>query len=136
MKIVNWGIIGPGTIADNFATGLAQTDTGRLSAIASRDADRRRAFGDKFGVAAGKRYASYEALVADPEVDAIYVSTPHPFHAEHALLAIRAGKAVLVEKPAGLNEAEVTLLVEAARHEHECIELHTASEELNSPWCE
>ena len=118
MKIVNWGIIGPGTIADNFATGLAQTDTGRLSAIASRDADRRRAFGDKFGVAAGKRYASYEALVADPEVDAIYVSTPHPFHAEHALLAIRAGKAVLVEKPAGLNEAEVTLLVEAARQEN------------------
>ncbi|NCT11382.1 MAG: Gfo/Idh/MocA family oxidoreductase [Rhodobacterales bacterium] len=117
MKTVAWGIIGPGTIADNFATGLAQTDSGRLLAIASRDADRRAAFGDKFAVAAAKRHDSYAALVADPDIDAVYVATPHPFHAELALLAIRAGKAVLVEKPAGLNAAEVTTLIEAARQE-------------------
>ncbi len=118
MKTVTWGIIGPGTIAENFATGLSQTETGRLLAIASRDATRRKAFGDKHDVAEAKRYDSYEALVADPQVDAIYVSTPHPFHAEQALLAIRAGKAVLVEKPAGLNEAEVAALVDAARQEN------------------
>lgn len=117
MTTISWGIIGPGTIAENFATGLAQTDTGRLVAIASRDAARRTAFGDRHGVPQDKRYASYEALVADPAVQAVYIATPHPFHAAQALMAIRAGKAVLVEKPAGLNEAEVTVLVEAARQE-------------------
>lgn len=118
MTKITWGIIGPGTIAENFATGLAQTESGRLLAIASRDADRRATFGDRHGVYVAKRYASYDALAADPEVQAVYIATPHPFHAELALLAIRAGKAVLVEKPAGLNEAEVTVLVEAARQEN------------------
>jgi predicted dehydrogenase/aryl-alcohol dehydrogenase-like predicted oxidoreductase len=117
MTPITWGIIGPGTIAENFATGLAQTETGRLLAIASRDATRRAAFGDRHSVAHNKRYDSYAALLADPEVQAVYVATPHPFHAEQALAAIRAGKAVLCEKPAGLNEAEVTVLVEAARQE-------------------
>jgi predicted dehydrogenase/aryl-alcohol dehydrogenase-like predicted oxidoreductase len=117
MTTISWGIIGPGTIAENFASGLAMTETGRLTAIASRDPARRAAFGDRHIIAPDKRFASYEALVADPAIDAVYVATPHPFHAEQALLAIRAGKAVLVEKPAGLNEAEVTVLVEAARQE-------------------
>ncbi len=117
MTQVRWGIIGPGRIANNFADGLAQSQSGRLLAIASRDPQRRSEFGDRHGVAADKRHASYEALAADPEVDAVYVATPHPFHAELALLAIRANKAVLVEKPMGLNLAEVTALVEAARQE-------------------
>ena len=117
MTTVSWGIIGPGTIAENFATGLAQTDTGRLVAIASRSAARRAAFGDRHAIPAAMRYANYAALIADPAVQAVYIATPHPFHAEQALSAIRAGKAVLVEKPAGLNEAEVTALVEAARQE-------------------
>lgn len=117
MTIVSWGIIGPGTIAENFAAGLAQTETGRLVAIASRDAGRRAAFGDRHGIAPDRRFESYEALVADPAVQAVYIATSHPFHAEQALMAIRAGKAVLVEKPAGINEAEVTVLVEAARQE-------------------
>ena len=117
MTTVSWGIIGPGTIAENFATGLAQTDTGRLVAIASRSAARRAAFGDRHAISAAMRYATYAALIADPAVQAVYIATPHPFHAEQALMAIRAGKAVLVEKPAGLNEAEVTALVDAARQE-------------------
>lgn len=117
MTKLRWGIIGPGSIANNFAAGLAQSDSGRLLAIASRDAARRADFGDRHGVEEAKRYDSYEALVADPEVDAVHIATPHPFHAEQALLAIRAGKAVTVEKPMGLNLAEVTALVEAARQE-------------------
>ncbi len=117
MTEVRWGIIGPGRIANNFADGLAAAQGGRLLAIASRDPQRRAEFGERHGVADAKRYDSYGALVEDPEVDAVYVATPHPFHAELALLAIRARKAVLVEKPLGLNLAEVTALVEAARQE-------------------
>lgn len=115
MTQVRWGIIGPGRIANNFADGLAQSRSGRLQAIASRDAGRRAEFGDRHGVE--RRLDSYEALVADPEVDAVYVATLHPSHVEHAILAVRAGKAVLVEKPLGLNLAEATALVEAARQE-------------------
>jgi hypothetical protein len=115
MSEVRWGIVGPGAIANNFADGLAECQSGRLVAIASRDAARRQAFGDKHGVAV--RHDSYDALFADPGVDAVYVSTPHPWHAELAIRAMRAGKAVLVEKPAGLNEAEVTTLTEVAAQE-------------------
>ena len=108
---IRWGIIGPGSIAHNFADGLAQTDHGTLTAISSRDSARRAAFGDRYAVAAAKRYASPEALLADPDVDAVYISTPHPWHAELSIAALRAGKHVLCEKPAGMNAAEVV-----ARH--------------------
>jgi len=94
---IRWGIIGPGTIAANFAQGLAESDSGVLHAIASRSADRRRDFGDRFGVAEARRYDDYAALCADPEVDAVHVATPHPFHADQALMAIRAAKALSVE---------------------------------------
>lgn len=117
MTQVKWGIIGPGSIAANFAQGLAESETGTLDAIASRSAERRAAFGDRFGVAPDRRFDSYDALFADPQVEAIYIATPHPFHAELALRAIRAGKHVAVEKPAGLNAAEVTAMVDAADQE-------------------
>lgn len=117
MTHVKWGIIGPGSIAANFAQGLAESETGTLDAIASRSAERRAEFGDRFGVAANRRFDSYDALIADPEIEAIYIATPHPFHAELALKTIRAGKHVAVEKPAGLNAAEVTAMVEAAEQE-------------------
>ncbi len=111
---ISWGIIGPGSIANNFADGLAQSQSGRLTAIASRDADRRRTFGDKYGVPASQRHADYAALLADKAVDAIYVSTPHPWHAEWSIAALRAGKHVLCEKPAGMNSAEVVAVTEVA----------------------
>ncbi|QQA44013.1 aldo/keto reductase [Pelagovum pacificum] len=117
MTITRWGIIGPGSIAENFADGLAECDSGELFAISSRSEDNRAAVGDKRGIDPARRYADAADLVADPEVDAIYVSTPHPFHAEMALLAIRAGKPVLVEKPAGMNAAEVEAIADAARQE-------------------
>ena len=113
MNQVTWGIIGPGAIAHNFAQGLAECESGRLAAIASRDAGRRAAFGDRFGVPEAWRYDSYDALIAS-EVEAIYIATPHPFHAELALKSMRAGKHVLVEKPAGLIAGEVVALTETA----------------------
>ncbi|SHI37933.1 aldo/keto reductase [Wenxinia saemankumensis] len=117
MTTTRWGIIGPGSIAANFATGLGEAESGTLAAIASRSAERRAAFGERFGVPQEGRLDDYAALAASDAVDAIHIATPHPFHAEQALMAIRAGKPVSVEKPAGLNEAEVTALVEAARQE-------------------
>ena len=114
---IRWGIIGPGAIANNFADGLAQSQSGRLTAISSRDAARRKSFGDKYGVAEGARYADHTALLADAEVDAIYVSTPHPWHAAMSIAALRAGKHVLCEKPAGMNAAEVVAVTEVAAQE-------------------
>ena len=114
MNVTRWGILGPGNIAQNFADGLAQAQSGVLSAIASRSEERRKSFGERNGVKPEKRHATYEALLADSEIDAIYISTPHPWHAEWAIKAMRAGKAVLVEKPAGMNAAEVVAVTEVA----------------------
>jgi predicted dehydrogenase/aryl-alcohol dehydrogenase-like predicted oxidoreductase len=114
MKQVRWGILGPGNIAQNFADGLAQAPSGLLTAIASTSSERRASFGDLNNVEPNKRYANYESLLADADVDAIYIATPHPWHAQWAIKAMRAGKAVLVEKPAGMNAAEVVATTEVA----------------------
>ncbi len=111
---IRWGIIGPGAIAHNYADGLAQSKSGRLTAIASRDVTRRKAFGDQYAIAEAKRYGDYATLLADPEVDAVYIATPHPWHAELSIAALRAGKHVLCEKPAGMNAAEVAAVTEVA----------------------
>ncbi len=109
-----WGIIGPGDIAHNFADGLSEAKSGVLVAIASRDATRRKTFGDRYKIADGKRHGTYDALLNDPDIDAVYISTPHPWHAELSIRALRHGKAVLCEKPAGMNAAEVTAVTEVA----------------------
>jgi predicted dehydrogenase/aryl-alcohol dehydrogenase-like predicted oxidoreductase len=111
---IRWGIMGPGAIAHNFADGLAEAKSGVLTAIASRNAGRLAAFGDRYEIGPAKRFASYEALVASEDIDAVYVSVPHPWHAELSILALRHGKAVLCEKPAGMNAAEVTAVTEVA----------------------
>lgn len=105
-RTITWGIIGPGGIARQFAADLARTDGNDLIAVGSRSLDRSAAFAREFDVRAA--FGSYEELVADPDVDVVYVASPHAQHAEHALLAIRAGKHVLVEKPFAVsaNEAE------------------------------
>lgn len=117
MARTRWAIIGPGAIAHNFADGLNEARSGELVAIASRSEDRRKTFGDRYSIDPGKRYDNYEAVVADGDVDAIYVSTPHPFHAELSIMALRAGKAVLCEKPAGMDSAEVVAVTEVAQQE-------------------
>jgi len=110
---VRWGLIGTGGIAAAFAGDLELTDSGRVVAVGSRAADSADRFADRFGIP--NRHGSYAELVADPEVDVVYVATPHPMHRADALLALRAGKPVLVEKPFTMNAAEAEEVVAAAR---------------------
>jgi predicted dehydrogenase len=112
---VRWGILGTGGIANSFATDLRATDSGVVTAVGSRSQESADRFADEFGIA--NRHASYEALVADPDVDVIYVATPHPMHRDNAILALRAGKHVLVEKPFTMNAAEAREIVEVAREQ-------------------
>jgi len=109
---LRWGIAGTGRIAGVFARGLARSRTGRLVAVGSRARARAEAFGDRFRVAT--RHGSYEALFADDQVDAVYIATPHPTHAELAIAAAAAGRHVLCEKPLALNHAQAMAVVEAA----------------------
>ena len=111
--MIRWGIIGTGGIASTFASDLARTGSGTVFAVGSRRETGAEEFGERFAVP--NRHVGYEALVADPQVDAVYVATPHPMHHEDALLALRAGKHVLVEKPFTMNAAEAEELVAEAR---------------------
>ncbi len=111
-KTLNWGILGTGAIAKTFATGVKDSDTGTLAAVGSRHQETADKFADEFDIP--NRHGSYEALLADAGVDAVYVSTPHPLHAEWAIKAAEAGKHVLCEKPLGLNAAEAMAMVEQA----------------------
>lgn len=108
-----WGIISTGRISGAFARALAPSTTGELVAVASRTQEAADRFGDEFSVP--RRYSSYEALLADPDVQAVYISTPHPMHAEWAVKAAEAGKHILCEKPLTLNYPEAMAVVEAAR---------------------
>jgi predicted dehydrogenase len=112
---LRWGILGTGGIAHTFATDLRLTDSGVLSAVGSRSPGSADRFANEFGIAA--RHPSYELLVADPSVDVVYVATPHPMHRDNAILALRAGKPVLVEKPFAMNAVEAAEIVEVARQQ-------------------
>jgi predicted dehydrogenase len=112
---LGWGLIGTGGIAQTFAADLAFTESGRAVAVGSRHIDSANRFADRFDIP--NRHASYEALVTDPGVDVVYVATPHPMHHANALLALRAGKPVLVEKAFTMNAAEAEELVATARSE-------------------
>jgi predicted dehydrogenase len=113
MKETVWGIIGPGKIANKFALALKLVPGARLGAVASRDKEKGRAFAVTHE--AGQVYDNYAALATDPTINAIYIATPHGFHAEHALLCLRQGKAVLCEKPLALSAVEVGSMIAAAR---------------------
>lgn len=108
-----WGILGTGRIARTFARDLSKSKTGRLVAVGSRTATAAEAFGKEFGIE--RRHGRYEALLADRAVEAVYISTPHPMHAEWAIRAAEAGKHVLCEKPIAMNHAEAMAVIEAAR---------------------
>ncbi|MBZ0304887.1 MAG: Gfo/Idh/MocA family oxidoreductase [Anaerolineae bacterium] len=113
---IRWGILGTGNIAHKFAEGLSAVSDAVLVAVGSRTQKSADEFGSRF--AAPRRYASYEALAADAEVDAIYISTPHPFHKENALLCLEAGKAVLCEKPFALNAVDAQQMMATAKANH------------------
>jgi predicted dehydrogenase len=110
---IRWGILATGGIAHAFARDLALEPGCEVVAVGSRSQESADAFGDEFGVP--HRHASYQALAEDPDVDAVYVSTPHPGHHDAALLAINAGKAVLVEKPFAMDAAQAGEMIGAAR---------------------
>ncbi|MBM2617322.1 Gfo/Idh/MocA family oxidoreductase [Actinoplanes sp. LDG1-06] len=110
---VRWGILGPGGIAASFAADLRHVPGAELAAVGSRRQETATEFAQKFGFA--RAHGSYADLAADPEVDVVYIATPHAFHAEAAHLCVAAGKAVLVEKPITLDLPEAARLVAAAR---------------------
>ena len=112
MATLRWGIIGTGSIARTFAHDLTLVAGGDLVAIGSRTTSAAVAFAREFGVE--RAHGSYEALVADPGVDVVYVATPHPFHYDNARLALAAGKPVLVEKPFTMTAVQARDLVELA----------------------
>ena len=112
-KKLRWGILATGRIAGVFANGVKDSRTGELVAVGSRSSVSAEAFADEHGVP--NRHGSYDDLIGDPQVDAVYVATPHPMHAMWAIRAAEAGKHVLCEKPLGLNHAQAMAVVEAAR---------------------
>lgn len=118
MRSVKWGIIGLGNIAINFAQGLGECQSGELYAVASTESAKAVEFGSRFNVSPKKCFASYNELFYDSEVDAVYIATPHPFHAQLAIRAMRSGKHVLVEKPAGIIPGEVITMTDVARQEN------------------
>jgi predicted dehydrogenase len=113
MKQIRWGILSTGTIARTFVEGLRELPDAAVVAVGSRSAESAEAFGARYSIP--RRHASYEALAADPDVDVIYIGTPHTLHAENTRLCLEAGKAVLCEKPFTINAAEARSIVELAR---------------------
>lgn len=121
-ETIGWGIIGAGNIAHRFARSLAHEPHSRLVAISCRSEEKAQAFAAEFGVDASQAYSdgnggseAHEALLADPQVDAVYLALPHSLHVRWACAALRAGKAVLSEKPASLSASEMKQIAAVAR---------------------
>ncbi len=110
---LRWGVLAPGWIAQNFASALRRGTRQEIVAVGSRNLDRAKAFADEFG--ATNAFGSYEELVSDPQVDIVYVASPHSEHHRQARLALGAGKPVLVEKAFTRNATEARDLIELAR---------------------
>jgi predicted dehydrogenase len=111
MGKLKWGIMGPGGIARTFARSLPDSETGELYAVGSRALERANAFADEFG--APVRYGSYEKLLADEQMDAVYIALPNHVHLEWAIKTAQAGKHVLCEKPLTINAAETQEMLDA-----------------------
>jgi predicted dehydrogenase len=110
---IRWGVVGPGRIAENVVKDFAVVDGARAVAVASRSADRAQAFAARHGIE--RAYGSYAEILADPAVDVLYVATPHPQHHAIALAALRAGKALLVEKAFTATTAGAVEVIDLAR---------------------
>ncbi len=112
-KTINWGIIGLGNIANKFAQDLLTIKGAQLYAVASRSQEKADTFASKYS--AIKAYNSYEALVNDSNIDAVYIATPHALHKENTLLCLEHNMAVLCEKPFAMNTAEVNVMIDKAK---------------------
>lgn len=115
-KKINWGILGCGKIARKFASDLRLVENAQLLAVGSLDKSRGEEFASAFN--ASRVYSSYESLAADTEVDVIYVATPHGFHYQHALICLKAKKAVLCEKAFALNTKHAAEMISVAKREN------------------
>ncbi|MEO1247304.1 MAG: Gfo/Idh/MocA family oxidoreductase [Pseudomonadota bacterium] len=112
---IRWGIVGAGRIAQTFAQDMPATKNGVVQAVAARSGRAAQGFADKYGIPSA--HEGYQALYSDPKVDAVYVATPHTFHLRNAGDALRAGKAVLCEKPITVNSKECRqLALTASEH--------------------
>ncbi|MFP6642863.1 MAG: Gfo/Idh/MocA family oxidoreductase [Candidatus Latescibacterota bacterium] len=110
---IRWGILGTGNIAHQFARGLADTPDATLVAVGSRSIDTANTFADEFDIE--RRHPTYEELADDDGVDAVYVSTPHPFHRDNSILLLEHGKAVICEKPFTINAGDAKAVIDVAR---------------------
>ena len=113
MKTINYGIIGPGRIAGSYCRALEQSPGSKIYAIASRDEHRAQEFAKQFK--ADKSYGSYEELVRDPDVDVVYIATPHSFHEQQSILCLKHKKPVVCEKPLALSAASVKRIIVASK---------------------
>lgn len=112
-KTFKWGIIGPGKIANKFATDLSTVPDAELYAVASRSKEKAEEFAAAHNVA--HSYGSYEAMLKNEELEVVYIATPHVFHYEHTLLCLKYGKAVLCEKPFAMNLQQVQEMIKVAK---------------------
>ncbi len=110
---VHWGIVGAGRVSHDFVQALKSVPGALVAAVAASALDKAQEFGAKHGIP--KCYGSYEALAADPDVQVVYIGTLHAFHKAHALLAIEAGKHVLVEKPVACTTTDAEEMVARAQ---------------------
>lgn len=113
MNKINWAIIAPGKIAHKFATALKGVSGAHLYSVASRDKGRAMLFAENHGFETSAD--DYDALIADPKVDAIYIASPHTLHAEQSIACLNAGKSVLCEKPMSINANQAEHVFDAAR---------------------
>ncbi|WP_369993644.1 Gfo/Idh/MocA family protein [Winogradskyella sp.] len=115
-KTINWGIIGAGKIASKFAQDLNSVSNANLHAIASRNLEKAEQFAKDHN--AYLAYGSYEELVQDPKIDAVYIATPHSFHKAHTTLSLNHNKAVLCEKPFAMNLEEVEAMIQLSKEKN------------------
>jgi predicted dehydrogenase len=113
---INWGIIGTGWIAEKMVEGISVLPDAKIKAIASRKIERAREFALRHRIETP--YGTYEEIARDPDIDVIYVATPHPYHCENTLMCLEHGKAVLCEKPFAMNEREVLRMISKAREKN------------------
>jgi len=109
---LRWGVMGTGWIADKFVTSIQQHSSQHIAAVGSRSVESATGFGRRFGV--DRAHGSYEGLVSDPDIDVVYIATPHNAHLRHTLLALEGGKHTVVEKPLALNAAQGQRIADVA----------------------
>ena len=112
MDKIRWGIIGPGSIAHNFADALKQAYSGELISIASRTSNKLEEFGNKYQIKNEFRFNDYEVLLENENIDAVYIATPHVFHADLSIRAAGKGKHILCEKPGAVNFVQASKVIE------------------------